>query len=439
MTTSQKNNPESGQVLILMVTAMVVLFGFLALAIDGGMVYSDRRVAQNAADASALAGAGKIALYLGDKEYDSCSNSTINSARSTGVNTAQTLASTNGFTIDSNLDDKNGVTTSCSNTNGYINYIDVQVMITTETQTAFAHLIYNGLLKNTVEAIARVRPGKPLALGNAIVALNPQPDCSGPKHGVDFHGNASIIVNGGGVLSEGCMEADGTVLSVDVQNGSNDYVGELDNPFDVFTPAPTHVNDPLALENYWIDPPDCDQVDYYGSPSTAYRNNASGLIEPGNYSKIKSNGEVYLRGGGLYCLYGDFDMGGDNLYIQDYDKGVTIYLKSGSFVTNGNGEVIIKAPSEDPDPYPALAGILIYLDKENDGEVKLRGTSSSSYYGTVFAPGGTIDAAGTADHVPSLHTQLIGWDVLVGGTADIKIIYQKGENAWLPPDLEMAR
>ena len=47
---------ESGQVLVILFGGIVALLAFAALAIDGGMFYSDRRFDQNAADASALAG-----------------------------------------------------------------------------------------------------------------------------------------------------------------------------------------------------------------------------------------------------------------------------------------------------------------------------------------------------------------------------------------------
>ena len=51
------NLSERGQALIVIALAAVVLFGFVALAIDGSAKYSDRRNAQNAADTAALAAA----------------------------------------------------------------------------------------------------------------------------------------------------------------------------------------------------------------------------------------------------------------------------------------------------------------------------------------------------------------------------------------------
>jgi len=50
--------------MILMAIGFVVFLGFVALAIDGGMAYSERRSAQNASDTASLAGAGAAALSL---------------------------------------------------------------------------------------------------------------------------------------------------------------------------------------------------------------------------------------------------------------------------------------------------------------------------------------------------------------------------------------
>ena len=50
-------NSERGQALIVIAIVLVVLAGIIGLAIDGGNVFLDRRKAQNAADAAALAAA----------------------------------------------------------------------------------------------------------------------------------------------------------------------------------------------------------------------------------------------------------------------------------------------------------------------------------------------------------------------------------------------
>lgn len=54
------NGQEDGQTLVYVALAMVALLAFVALAVDGGHVYAERRRMQNAADAAALAGAYEI-------------------------------------------------------------------------------------------------------------------------------------------------------------------------------------------------------------------------------------------------------------------------------------------------------------------------------------------------------------------------------------------
>src|SRR3990170_8853939 len=51
---------EKGQMLILFVLALAVLLGFVAMVIDVGLAFQERRNAQNAADAAALAGAQEL-------------------------------------------------------------------------------------------------------------------------------------------------------------------------------------------------------------------------------------------------------------------------------------------------------------------------------------------------------------------------------------------
>lgn len=64
---------QRGQSLVLVTLLLFVLVGILALVLDGGFTYSQRRAAQNAADAGALAGARSLCIGIGsplDVAYD---------------------------------------------------------------------------------------------------------------------------------------------------------------------------------------------------------------------------------------------------------------------------------------------------------------------------------------------------------------------------------
>jgi len=58
----EHDRKQSGQTLVIVALALIALLGFLALAIDVGVLYAWRRNMQNAADAAALAGAREICL-----------------------------------------------------------------------------------------------------------------------------------------------------------------------------------------------------------------------------------------------------------------------------------------------------------------------------------------------------------------------------------------
>jgi len=175
------NKHEKGQTLIIIALAAIVLIGFTALAIDGSMVFSDRRHAQNAADTAAMAGA--LAYARGSDLFT----------------TAQTRATSNGYDNDTItnivivtvLDSPSGVCPA--HTQGK----DIQVDITSYVQTTFARVIGRTQVTNAVTATSRTcgsYSGPPFN-GNAIVSLAP----SGV--GYDGTGNPYWLIEGGGIFS----------------------------------------------------------------------------------------------------------------------------------------------------------------------------------------------------------------------------------------------
>jgi len=232
--------------MVLFVIGIVVLLGFAALAVDGGMVYSDRRHAQNASDAASLAGGGVIALSLENSHvtYGSwnCSSSGIQAAIAAGEAAAQSRAQDNSYTLDLDVGDQHGVEADCGTEDSgshIAKYIAVSTEIPRTTETAFAHLIYPGELRNQVEAVTRVHPRAALALGYAVVALNPILDCNGNQNGVLFSGNNEVIVTGGGIFSNGCLSGNGSSLEVSVYGGSIIHAGEFEtNHPGTFSPSP---------------------------------------------------------------------------------------------------------------------------------------------------------------------------------------------------------
>ena len=437
---TEKNYPERGQALVLLVLGMVALLGFTALAIDGGMVYSNRRHAQNASDASSLAGAASAAMYLENHsefvnyaQWDNCTNPYIYYAEGQGITAAISRAGDNSYTIDNNISDKNGVKITCGdhyNGEWYERYLDIHTMITADTQTAFAHFVYNGPLRNTVDAIARIRPRTPLAFGNAIVGLN-KADCNGNKYGVEFGGSTQTLVNGGGIFSNGCLGSNGSEFGVGVTNGKVIYAGQQEGGATLsnISPKPQHGSMPLPESSYLVPTPDCSHL-----PD---RTQSGDTISRGVYNKLTLTGtKTLFMNPGLYCVTGGPDAvkvtGG---ILRGY--GVTIFVTSGDVTISGGADVQLTAPGRIPDPSPAIPGILVYLAPGNEGTVQMEGNDTSKFFGTVLAPDADIKVTGVSGMHPTFSTQLIGKNVFVSGNALIDINFEEQQNYNIPTTMEL--
>ena len=105
---------QHGQIIVIFAVALVALLAITALAIDGGMIYSDRRYSQSAADASSLAGGGVAASTLDDLDVlyteFTCTNSGVATARADAIDAAISRAASNNFpTLDGEIADQHGV------------------------------------------------------------------------------------------------------------------------------------------------------------------------------------------------------------------------------------------------------------------------------------------------------------------------------------------
>lgn len=433
MKRSHTQPSERGQALVLMVLAMVALLGFTALAVDGSMLYSDRRHAQNAADAASLAGGGAAGKYFEINGVFwsnwSCSGS-VAAAMQEAEDTAISIAAHNGFTIDDDISDNHGVKVICGEDNSTSwpdRYIEIVTKLTKETSTAFVHFVYDGPAVNTVEAVTRVRPRMPLAMGHAIVALN-RSGCSGNSNGVLFGGSSETWINGGGVFSNGCLDGDGGfILNVSGDGAGIHYAGEASGMTGANMPPVR--TDPLPEDSYLVPEPDCS--------SLPHRTQSGSVLQPGVYDSLRLNGGSLTLNPGLYCITG----ANNAIKINDgtvIAHGVTLFLTNpNSDVTISGGVHHLSAPERSPDPSPAIPGILIYSKAVGDVGVKLVGNGDSSYLGTIYVPRGDIDVSGGNDTYPTFNTQLIGYNVKVTGNARIDINFNGAQNYAHPPKLEL--
>jgi hypothetical protein len=406
---------ENGQALIILVVGMIVFLAFVALAIDGSMVYSDRRRAQNGSDAASLAAVGVTALALENAQITAnnwdCGNADMAYAINLGLAAAVDRAGDNNFAIDYDDSDYNSVSAQCSQEyiGGYLDrYIDFTTHISTTTDTSFLQIVSDGPMQNRVIAIARVRPRQPIAFGNAIVALN-EAGCQGNSNGGIYHGDTGVTVDGGGVFSNGCLKSNGNSGYVEVLNAGVEYVAELIDPHDMFTPDPTQTNHKVPPSMYNVPTPDC------GDPNAFDNSDFDDNLEPG-----------------LYCLSGDINLNGGEIW----GEGVTLYFIDGSLSINGNVEVYLTAPPRSPDPAPAIPGLLIYLPPTNNSEIRINGNAGNYFQGTILAPASDIIFEGTAD-ADIQRAQVIGYNVQAGGNAKLNVFFDENLTYSKPTFLEL--
>lgn len=389
---NNRKKSEHGQTLVIIALAFVALLGMSGLAIDGGILYADRRHAQNAADAASLAGAFEIlqgntpytAAYAraADNEFD-------NNGTSNWVDVYWPPIS-GPYTGDNNY---------------------VQVTIVSNVDSVFAHFVYGGQLQNTVNAIARAKPAtvEPLLFGHAIVGLA-ESGCAI----VWSHGNNNTSIDGGGIHVNSnhpdcAFKASGSNV-LDVTGGGITVVGgfEIAGTASV-SPLPSSGADVIVEPE--IAPPSCG--------SNASRDDGAGTFTPGYTNDFKFTGGTWTLDPGIYCVDGGFDVGaGTNITGND----VMIYVMSGDVTWNGSSTLNLDAPDSGE-----FAGMLIYQDPSDTERATINGSSGSHFTGTMYFPEAEVQINGTGA-TDGFHSQVIGHKVDMSGTADMSIIYNEDEN-----------
>ena len=398
-------NSEKGQALILIVLAIVGMIGLTALAVDGGMAYSERRQSQNAADASAL-DAALAKVRGGAWQSEGFARALSNGFDNNGT--------TNTVVVN------NPPAAGCNGTNSpYTTDEYVQVIIRSSTQTFFGPVVGINEVNNCVEAIARAKPAttSPMAFGNAIVALKPTGTST-----QWLHGGPDVTAIGGGIFV----------------NSSTDCGLTISGSPNVTTPNITMVAGEscphLAGAGVSYNAP---QIPYppTGLPNPVCSGNAvktGNTLSPGTVNGSFPPSGVTVLNPGVYCVNGNFRLNGNDTLTG---SEVVIVMNSGDISWNGNGALNLSGPTSGP-----FKGLLIYFPMSNTSEIRINGTNDQRLTGTILAPASPIVLLGTAN-TDAFKTQLVGYTVEFGGTFDGTIRYDDENNydAAVPPQLELVR
>lgn len=397
---------EKGQALILIALAAVGLFAFASLAIDGSMVYSVKRRAQNAADAAALSAALAKTRH-GDWHTAGINSTLTNSFNNDGTqNTVEVYECTDPSATCTGLP-------AGADPSEYI-----QVKIAVNVTTYFTRVLGRDQIATAVEAIARSVPGynDEMVFGNAVVALN-QTDC----RAFWGHGGADFTTEGGGVFVNSDSSCGFTLnggpslntpsvtivgsTSSPVVSGANYNAGQLPYP-------------PMVLPD-----PDC---------GTATATQVGNAMTPGRWTgAFPPNGVTHLSGG-IYCINGEFRLNGNDTLTG---HEIVIRMDSGGISWNGNGVLELSAPPEGP-----YQGLLIFFPMSNSSTIKINGTNDQKLTGSILAPAAPVVLLGNAG-TEGFNSQIIGNTVEFGGTFNGTIHYDDTQNfkADVPPTVQLTK
>ena len=415
---------QNGQSLVVFVLALVMIMGFVALAIDVGMAYREKSNLQSAADSAALAAAGQLAA---------------NGSTSAAISQATTYLQKFGYQSPQQNISVNIPPTSGAHT-GDPNFVEVKVA---NTQSA----IFRAPLDNSLWNIgARAVAGVYSDVQQPITFAALRNDCK--SHTLLIQAGGTFTVNGG-IYVNSCNGLDGKGKGADPPG--------YGDAFDIFGAGgqinaqwikvvggwETHNNttaspDPLIHQPVLTDPlaglaaPDPNtltvrngtashpsQLKITGGTTTTLQPGVyyGGIVIQGNANVTLADGIYYIGGGG-FIVTGNATLNAPHVMIYNTrtsgrrgDFNV-VSLDSSSSITLG------------PISSGVYKGMAIFQDRNNDEDITIDpGNGINGLSGTWYAANDdasvVVTASGTAN------VQIVAGMINVVG-ADTTFQYQAG-------------
>lgn len=383
-----------GQVLVLFALSTFVLIGALALALDVGYLLSQRRQAQSAVDAAALAGARRL---LSGSSAAVVTDDALDYVSANGISLSSADGATATVAVDG--DSRTGSVT-----------VDLDVPVT----RFFVGALYLGDWKVSAHAEAQVFDD--VNGEYAIIALEPP--------GIYVNGNMTIDVVGGSVMSNGDVDRSGGVNAFTV-DGTIDAVGFV-NPNDNWdAPGGFHGKwgatlDPMADAQ----PPNSAALPEIASDDLPDCWSADCVLEPGYYQglgKIRIKYTATLLPGIYYFSGTSLDLNNSDSRIEG--ENVLLYFDGppgSTYFAPKTGAVYLTAPPSSP--YPSGPDhVVIWIanctefDSQGNEEFYLEGIfyapcSDVWMHGNPYGAAidgqvivGTLDIRGTSEFLARYH------------------------------------
>ena len=396
---------EQGQALIVIALAIVVLFGFAGLTIDGSRAFSDRRNAQNAADTAAMAAA--LARTRGtDYTAAATSRTTSNGYNNNGT--------TNIVAVTA-VDSPSG---ACPATGK-----DITVAVTSYVPTTLARVFGWTQFTNIVSATGRAcdvsgGAGGPAFPGQSVYTTK-SGTCNSGANPALYNSGGDLQIWGGDV---GSSSTDASCIKFNAGQ-TQLKLAETDHSVcsDLLSAATSGVSKGnisgqdgcgnLKMgQSFPSVPADL------GITCSGNATKSGSTLSPGNYYKANF-GNLDFPGGatsldpGTYCVMD----GNVNVTGSLSGSGVTLYVKQGSATFTNASTVNLTGPTSG-----AYKGLTVYLPPSNSNPVVFSGQSNMVFNGTFMAQSSACSFANTGVQLQKVAVQFVcsTWGML-GGQAEI--------------------
>jgi Flp pilus assembly protein TadG len=419
-----------GVVVPLVALLLVGLLGVTAIAIDGGLLLANRRHAQGAADAAALAGGIDLFTHFDANQGIDVGGTAASSAQCTAADNGFTDG-VNGTTVTVNIPPKSGPYQGLA---GY-----VEVLIRMEQQRYFSRIFGSGDLPVSVRSVAR---GSKAARNNGIIVLDPKDSNSLTTTATGYVNvtGGNIIVdssdaNGGHISNSGNIEAENiyfTGIPGYGSSSSGQFIATNGSLYSNQAPTP----DPLRNLPPPAEPlPAFSNVNISGLPKVGGsvpgypdpNNPTNGWVLPaGTYNNgihISDNNSAHtytLESGLFYFSGGGLSLTA-NAAINCQPGGVLLYFHSGGGLSLTAGGPVTLSPLQSG-PY---ANITIYEDRSNTSQDSITGQSTGSLNisGTVYTPAAVFTLTGSGGNY-AIGSQYIVYQLKVTGSGNFNVDYR---------------
>lgn len=409
-TAHEDTGSERGQALVLVAVCMTLLMAFMALAIDVGILFRERRQVQIAADAAAVAGAL-------DYKY--------NNSHSSETTAADNAALANGVTSASYVTVHDAPTSGYHMNTGYTEVIINQPsrtffmsMFGLRTVTVYARAVAGtGSNGGCIWALARSGTDVSLTGSGALTAQNCNIyDNSSASNALTLTGSGSIRAKEIGIVGSYSKTGSGTISPNPPTTG--------------MAPAA----DPLNLTPPTVSTGSCSGSASACNPKntgsgnfnvpvgtyTSISNTGSGTLTlnaptiiTGNLSNTGSGGLVL--GSGSYTIGGNFQSTGSSSLSIGTGSTFTIggnlqltgsgsmtgtnvmFYDTGAVTLTGSGNMNLTAPTSG-----TYSGVLIYQPSSDTSGMSITGSGGDKLQGIVYAPGAQLTLTGSGSLTVSL-------------------------------------